>query len=235
MRNYFTLGGTDSRTMGVYISGQGAFSAPARSYDFISVPNRNGDLLGIDTRLLNGTLTYPAFICTNFKSNVADFRAFLLSQTGWMRLEDTYNPDEYRMVVYQGPFEPNVTMINDAGSFDITFTCKPQRFLKSGETATTFTANGTISNPTKFNAQPLIRVYGTGTVGIGSTTITISSADTYTDIDCEMMDCFKGSTSKNQYVSFSGNDFPVLNSGSNGVTLGTGITKVEITPRWWTV
>ena len=235
MRNYFTLGGTDSRTMGVYISGQGVFSAPARSYDFISVPGRNGDLLGIDTSLTNGELTYPAFIYTNFKSNVADLRAFLLSQTGWMRLEDTYNPNEYRMVVYQGPFEPNVTMINDAGSFDITFTCKPQRFLKSGETATTFTANGTISNPTKFDAQPLIRAYGTGTVGIGSTTITISSADTYTDIDCEMMDCFKGSTSKNQYVSFSGNDFPVLKSGSNGVALGTGITKVEITPRWWTV
>lgn len=235
MRNYFTFDNTESRFFGVYINGQGTFSSPARSYNLISIPSRNGDLVGLDTRLENVELTYNAFIYTNFNSNIESLRAFLLSHNGYYKLSDTYHPNEYRMALYQGPLTPDVTQKNDAGQFDLTFICKPQRFLTSGDTVTTVTASTTITNPTKFDSQPLLRVYGTGELEVGGVTITISTASTYTDIDCEMMDCFKGTASKNQYVSFSSNDFPVLVSGSNVITLGAGITKVEITPRWWTV
>lgn len=234
MRNYFTIENTNSTTFGVYISGQGTFKAPARSLNMLSIPGKDGDLIGFGSRLENGTLTYPAFIYANFDSNIAALRAFLQSMDGYKKLVDTYHPNEYRMVYYSGPFEPSVENNNKVGSFDITFGCKPQRYLTSGDTVRTFTAAGTINNPTRFNAKPLIRVYGTGTVGIGSQTITISQADSYTDIDCEMMECFKGAVSKNQYVSFSGYDFPELKPGNNGVTL-SGVTRVEITPRWWTV
>ena len=91
-----------------------------------------------------------------------------------------------------------------------------------------------LENPTLFDALPFLRVYGTGILGINSHTITITAADVYTDIDCEMMDCFKGSANKNQYVQFSGNDFPTLEPGVNGFSF-SGITKVEVKPRWWSV
>lgn len=235
MRNYFIIDDTtDSRDFGVYISGQGTFSAPARSFNMISVPGKDGDMIGFGTRLENGALTYPAFIYSNFETNIAALRAFLLSMTGYHKLKDTYHPDEYRMIYYQGPFEPVVESSNKVGSFDIVFPCKPQRYLTAGEIMQTFTAAGSLSNPTRFNAKPLIRAYGTGSFGIGSVTVTISQADVYTDIDCEMMDCYKGTVSKNPYVSFSGNDFPVLKPGANGISLN-GVTKLEITPRWWTV
>ena len=201
----------------------------------IPIPGRNGDLVGTETRFENGTLTYPAFICNNFSTNIETLRAFLNSLYGYKKLSDTYHPNEYRMVIFRGPFEPEVTPKNDAGSFDLVFECKPQRYLNSGDTTTTLTASGTITNPTRFDAQPLLRVYGTGTLGIGSGSITISQADTYTDIDCEMMDAYKGSANKNNFITLSGYNFPVLKPGSNGVTLGTGITKVEITPRWFTI
>lgn len=232
MRNWFTLDGVDSRDFGVYISGQGTFSAPAREYNILAVPGRNGDLVGPEKRFQNGTLVYPAFIYANFKQNIEDFRNFLLSLFGYHDLVDSYHPDEIRKVIYQGPFEPTVVSKNDAGQFDITFNCKPQRFLTSGTSVTTLNASGTITNPTRFDSQPLLRVYGTGTLGIGSQSVTITQADSYTDIDCEMMDCYKGSVSKNRYVELSGYNFPVLNPGVNNISL-TGITKVEITPRWW--
>lgn len=235
MRNYFTLDGVDSRDFGVYISGQGTFSAPARSYELLPVPGRNGDLVGTEKRFENGELTYPAFIYANFKQNIADFRAFLNSLFGYHRLVDSYHPNEYRMVFFQGEFDPDVTAKNDAASFDITFNCKPQRFLLSGEQATTLTADGTITNPTRFNSQPLLRVYGAGDLGINGDTITISQADVYTDIDCEMMDAYKGTENRNQYITLTNYNFPVLVPGENGIALGTGITRVEITPRWWTV
>lgn len=235
MRNYFTLNGVDSRSFGVYISGQGTFSAPRREYNMVPIPGRNGDLVGNEKRFGNLEMRYPAFIYTNFKQNIRDFRNFLLSLIGYQKLIDTYHPDEFRMALYEGEFEPEVEPKNDAGQFDIVFNCKPQRFLLTGETVTTLTANGTITNPTRFASQPLLRVYGTGQLGVNSDTITISEADVYTDIDCEMMDCFKGTTNRNSKVSFSGNNFPTFRSGSNSISLGTGITMVEITPRWWRI
>ena len=167
-RNFFTLAGTDSRDFGVYINGQGTFNAPSRSYEIISIPGRNGDLIGTEKRLDNVELTYHAFIYNNFEQNIEDFRSFLLSLIGYQRLTDSYHADEFRMVAYEGPFEADVVAMNNAGEFDITFNCKPQRFLTSGEEVTTLTASGSITNPTRFNSQPLLRVYGAGGLGIGS-------------------------------------------------------------------
>lgn len=233
MRNYFTLAGADSRDFGVYISGQGTFSAPRREYNMIPVPGRNGDLVGIERRFENLYLTYPAFIYTNFDANLRDFRNFLLSLFGYQTLTDSYHTDEFRKVLFEGPFEPEVLKKNDAGSFDITFNCKPQRFLNSGLTVTTLTASDSITNPTAFDSQPLLRVYGDGQLGINTQTITISNSGTYTDIDCEMMDCFEGVYNRNNRVEFSDYNFPVFNPGANTIGIGAGITKVEITPRWW--
>lgn len=233
MRNYFTLNGVDSRDFGVYISGQGTFNASGRDYNIIPVPGRNGDLVGPEKRFLNGTLTYPAFIYANFKQQIEAFRNFLLSLVGYHDLIDSYHPNEIRKVLFEGPFSADVEPKNDAGRFDIEFNCKPQRFLVSGNQVTTLTANGSITNPTRFDARPLLRVYGTGTLGIGSQSVTITQADVYTDIDCEMMDAFKGTANKNPYVQLTNYNFPVFAPGVNNISLGAGITQVDITPRWW--
>lgn len=41
----------------------------------------------------------------------------------------------------------------------------------------------------------------------------------------------------NAYVTVSKNGtehyFPTLEVGTNQVVLGTGVTKVEVVPRWW--
>lgn len=235
MRNYFTLNGTSSTAFGVYISGQGTFSSPAREYNLIPVAGRNGDLVGTETRFENGTLKYPAFICNNFATNIENLRAFLNSLFGYKRLTDTYHTGEYREVIFRGPFEPDVLPKNDAGSFELEFECKPQRFLLTGETPTTYVADGTITNPTKFSSRPLIVVTGAGEVGIGSDTITITAADGDTYIDCDMQDAYNANGSRNNFIQLSGHNFPTLKSGSNGITLGTGITKVVITPRWFTI
>lgn len=93
----------------------------------------------------------------------------------------------------------------------------------------------TIENPTRFESQPLIRVYGTGILGVNGDSVVISQADQYTDIDCELMDAYKGLENRNQYVTLTNYNFPVLKPGTNYISLGGNITRVEITPRWWTI
>lgn len=237
MRGYLNFNGIDTRTYGVYVSGGGTFLAPARAYDFESVPGRNGALVGNEKRLENIEVTYPAFCYANTKANLRGFRNALLSSQGYQRLTDSYHPDEYRMAAYAGPFDPEMRDDMQAGTFEIVFNCKPQRYLTSGESWQTFESTGTIDNPTLFDSLPWLRVYGKGTFSIGSTTVTISSDSPYSyiDIDCEMMDAYQGAVNCNRYVSVSGNNFPVFKPGSNGINLGAGITKLQTRPRWWRV
>lgn len=233
-RNAFRFDGVSSSLYAVFISGEGTFNGTARDVSEIEIPGRNGTLLLDNGRYQNIDLTYPAFIVDSFNTNFQALRSFLLSKTGYCRLEDDYHTDEFRIARYRGNIQPKTTQFNREGEFEITFNCKPQRFLTSGETVTTLTADGTISNPTLFDARPLIRVYGSGTLGVGADTITIGAHSyTYIDIDCDTMDAYFGSTNCNDKITLSGDTFPVLHNGSNGIDLGTGITKVEITPRWW--
>lgn len=234
MRNYLIIDGNDSRDYGVYISGQGTFNSPARAYENITIPGRNGSLLGFDRRLENVELTYPAFIYANFSQNIERFRNMLLSLDGYVRLVDSYHPDEYRKVFFRGGLEVDATSKNDAGEFDIEFECKPQRYLLTGET--TVEVTDSIENPTLFPARPLIRVYGYGELQIGDETVTIADAEEeYIDIDCDLMDVYSGTRNLNAFVTFSTLDFPELLPGENAISYSGDITKVEITPHWWRV
>lgn len=233
MSDYFVFAGYDTRTLGVSIFALETMSAPKRIYNAATVPGRNGSLLIDQKRYGDTPQRYSAVIYENFENRLAQFRSILMSVCGYQRLEDSISPDEFYLAYYDDVFMATAYSDMSMGHLEVAFTRKPQRFLKTGETVTTLTASGSIENPTLFPAKPLLRIYGTGTVGIGDNAITITSADEYTDIDCDIMEAFKGTASCNQYVQIQGNDFPVLHAGTNGITLGTGITRVDITPRWY--
>jgi phage-related protein len=122
----------------------------------------------------------------------------------------------------------------EAGEFKLSFDCKPQRFLKAGEKTEMFTSAGMLINLTTQDAKPLIRAYGTGSFGVGDATMTISAADVYTDIDCDTQDAYKGNVNCNNKITLTAGKFPVLKPGINNIYL-SGVSKVELTPRWWTI
>lgn len=239
MRNYFILDGEDSRDYGVYISGSGVFDAPARKGQKVSIPGRNGTLfIDEEGAFDNITLKYPAFIARDFANNMAAFRNMILSKRGYVRLQDTYNPDEYRLARYDGGIEAKMLTNLKAGKFDISFDCYPQRYLISGENEIAFTAAGTIINPSLFASKPLLVITGTGVFGLGTHLITLTGTASQTIyIDCESMEIYTQAggilSPASSLVSFNTNYFPDIQPGENGVSLGSGITKAVITPRWW--
>ena len=157
----FTFGGVNSRDYGVYITGEGVFNAPERNVEMIDIPGRNGAFALDRGNFNNIEVTYPAGIFADTESDfadaVSDLRNFLCSKVGYVRLEDDYNTGEYRLAIYKSGLEVSHDMLI-AGEFDITFECKPQRFLTSGETAVSVANNSTITNPTLFEARPLLEV-----------------------------------------------------------------------------
>ena len=167
-----------SRTYGVYITGSAVYNAPEREVEMISVPGRNGQFALDKGRFENIEVTYPAGIFadseTDFVDAISEFRNFLCSRKGYVRLQDEYNPNEYRMAIYKSGLEVEPAQLK-AGEFEITFDCKPQRFLTSGETAVTVSSGGTLTNPTLFEAQPLLAVKGYGAMQVGGYNIELQN------------------------------------------------------------
>lgn len=171
-----TFDGENSGDYGIYITGAGTFNAPQRDVELVTIPGRNGSFALDHGRFENIEVTYPAGLYgsdeTDFADKIAEARAWLCSKSGYVRLQDEYNPNEYRLAVYKSGLEVSPALLK-AGEFDLVFECMPQRFLTSGEIAQTVTNGGTISNPTLFNSRPMLEVTGYGKIGINEDEIQI--------------------------------------------------------------
>lgn len=257
MPNQLTIDGVNiTTTYGVYITGTGIYNSPEKEYNWHEIPNRDGSILGVERRLRNVEIVYNAVIYNNLDSNISGLRNFLLSRNGLVRISDTAHPDEFRMGVYSGPFEPVVSRYGQIGIFVLEFTCQPQRWLTSGEVeasqsitpSATTKISLTVTNPTNFPSRPLLKVYGTGTLTVNGTDVIISdtlpSSVPYLIIDCDTMTIYQSGydTNYNPYVSMRsaneyGVDFPTLKSGNNTISTAysQNISQVKVTPRWWRV
>ena len=233
-RNFFIFDGISSTDFELFINGNKTFDAPSADISSVTVPGKSGDLLRFNDRYENVTVSYDSFIMDNMRMNLRNLRSFLLSRTSYCRLEDTYHPDEFRMACYSGGLSAAVDFENTLGQFTLNFNCKPQRYLKSGESVIVGTGTVTVNNPSYFPSKPLIRIYGNGTLTIGNAQITVSNnANTYVDIDCELMDAYTGSLNRNADIVTNVNGYITIGPGRGTVSKTSGISRFEVTPRWF--
>lgn len=173
-----TFDGRSSSEFGVYITGDAVYNAAERDVEFVDIPGRNGAYAIDNGRFNNIQITYPAGMFANnetdFAEAISNFRNWLCSRKGYVRLSDDYNPDEYRLAVYRTGLEVEPAQLK-AGEFSITFDCKPQRFLTSGETEQTITSGGTVTNPTLFESKPMLLVEGYGDIDIDGQQIVVEN------------------------------------------------------------
>lgn len=234
--NYFSFNGVSSKTWGIGISGTDTYAAPKREVEVITIPGRSGSLIIDGGRFEDIDVEYPCFIARGFADRFDDFRAYMMAQVGYKRLEDTYHPDEYREALFTGPIDPTVYARHWSGQFTITFTCKPQRWLKAGDEWKSYTSGVTLKNPTLFEAKPLIRVYGYGLLTVGGVSVTIASNSySYVDIDCEIEDVYRDGTNLNSLITLNSGSFPTLGVGTTAISKANTITKIDIKPRWYTI
>lgn len=211
------------------------YAYPERDYTITHIPGRNGDIIQDNGCYKNVERTYEvSFDVPNedFATYANAVSAWLHSTTGYARLEDSYEPNYYRMATYQ---ESNIfeNLYNQAGTATIVFECKPQRFLKTGDNTITIQNSLTIMNPTGFEAYPLFKVTGTsGVLTVNGNSIMFSSIDDFVMLDCELQDTYKENINKNSTISGT---FPVLKTGSNTISWTGNISSVTMKPRWWTI
>lgn len=232
MRNFFTFGSIKSSDYGLYISGDSVFDSPERDVTTVHVSGKNGDVIIDNGSFKNVKVTYPAFIHSNFQENAQRFRAAFLQNSGYQKLEDTYDFAHYRMARPAGNIEFSMRELMLSGETKITFDCKPQRFLLSGDFPLPAINGNPITNPTLFQAKPMLTVTGTGTITINGKEIVINrNPDTIT-IDCDQMEAYHGRENRNADISVP-NGFPVLDPGDNDISFT--VNNLIIRTRWWEV
>lgn len=169
------FGGVDSSDYGIYISGEAVYNAPQRAVEFVDVPGRNGAIAIDQGRFNNITVTYPSgtFGKTQeeFREAVSNFRNAIMSLRGYQKLEDSYHPEEYRMAVYISGLEVSPTNYGHAGEFDITFECKPQRWLACGDYPIPVNSGQFMDNPTPFESNPILLSTGYGMINFNGFSI----------------------------------------------------------------
>jgi phage-related protein len=230
-----TWNGKNSRDLGIYISQVPNLSRPQRKMRVVDVDGRNGSLVFPQKAWNNVTRSYAIFTGEQTWDAERYYDALVewLSADGYQRLEDDFEPDVYRLAYFAGSVDI-VNFFGESGTATLNFNCKPQKFLKSGEKAVSFSSGGgTLRNPTGFEAKPLIVVKGSGsgTVTIGGVSVSISSIGTSVTLDCENQDAYNGSTNRNNTITAS--TFPTLKPGNNTIALTGGTTSVTIIPRFW--
>ena len=177
---WLQFGGIRSRDYDVWISGANVWSAPERDVEVVEIPGRNGTLSLDNGRYKNVSIVYPCYMSGNFSKDFDTFKVAMLSQTGYLRLSDTYHPDHFRMARLTGGFKPKPGPYNRSAKFDLTFDCYPQLFLRSGDTAVTITSTKTMENPTQFATRPQLIIGFTpdvGTIQPKSGTVSIVTTD----------------------------------------------------------
>lgn len=234
----FVFDGIDSKQYGVYITGQGVFDAPVRDVEMIEIPGRNGAYALDKGRFKNIEVTFPAGMFGNtdgeFMQGISDLRNALASRKGYCRLTDEYNPNEYRMAVYKSGLEVSPAQLK-AGQFDITFDCKPQRFLTSGETEQTVTSGATITNPTLFESHPLLLVDGYGTFNINGEPITIQQGSVMGDTEFATTDVSESQrTSPAQHtvtLNRTSEDLSAISLNGDTITMGNATVNVQLSAQ----
>ena len=243
MINSFTFNGISSEELGLYVGGQMTFGAPQRDVTKVSIPGRNGDLVRDNGRFLNAQVAYNIVAMDDFAETARRVRNWLNSVVGYARLEDTYDPEHYRMAMVASTIDFETSAYNRTGKAQIIFDCKPQRFLKLGENEILIDSTGTaeersLTNPTNFYSSPLFLLErslfdGEGTLTVGNQIIVITGDDQYLYIDSETMNCYNGSANRNSIVRLGANGFPTLPPGDTIIALAGDFSTVAITPRWW--
>lgn len=226
--------GTSSDTFNIRVEKCPNYPVPQRVVEKISVMGRNGDLLLDTGAYSNVTQSYDIYFNAKgvgFHEMSRSVALWLNGTKGYKRLEDSYDPDVYRLAEVSDYHEYK-NFLNYMGRASVTFDCKPQRYLKRGEEEISLTSGDDINNPW-MPCYPIFKLTGNGVLTVNDNTITVTNNSTSTiTIDCETQNAFTGTTNRNGDITISG-EFPFLISGVNEISFTN--TSASMIPNWWTL
>lgn len=250
MNSFFRFGGESSADHGLIIERKSVYSSATPDLEGFEVPGRDGTLYFSTGRMKNVVLSYDTLLnlesFRDFPQYTGDIKRWLLGKPGeYQRLEDSYDPDHFRLAVCLGPVEIK-QVIQGVSRQTAAFSCMPYRYRKTGEKRFSFTAGGslTLNNDTGFTANPMVIIRLVKGNLDDAITVAVTNTE-YGTVYSETVDgipenqALFGLDGETQSVWSDGNyfnfieKFPIFQSGKNTLTVsGERVKSVEVVPQW---
>ena len=258
-----TIGSTSSDSVGVIVEAYPSRIIPDRKQAVFEVVGRNGDIVDVyGARSMQSFSNYiqQYDIYMNAESVGLEQRARRVAkwlynsstlgyaERGYIELQDSYEPDYYREAYFVGPADVASTLAR-FGRCTISFSCKPQKFLLSGQTSIPLTSGtNTFTNPSNlgggigwYSHPRLYFVNLTGPVKLqfenGTYRLNVPTTQTWITWDTDTGEVINSSGLVNNYLEYVNTwDMPFLNTKlyitpDAGVTFDTPASTIR--PRWW--
>ena len=224
----FTLNNTvTSVSLGLRLVAPVAIPAAVRAVDDIEVEGRAGTLTrftGWEDTEIELELAVP------IRDGLHQYRKAAHELTGASTIALTAEPGVYRKVKHCEVSELR-RELSGWGFFTARLTCQPFSYLSEGLNPVTLTASGTITNPGLLDADPIITVTGTGALSltINARVYHVNSPAGSITLDSARLVAHAHGKVQTDALTET---FPTFKPGLNRITLGTGISKIVITPNW---
>jgi len=252
------FGDKSTKDLDLVIQSPPSYTFPEKDVELQHVPGRNGDII-IDKKCYkNVERSYSVASVfkpgTDFISNSEKIIEWLTSQPGYQRLEDSYDQEVYRLAQFKNSGSLT-NYYDEATALNITFDCKPQRYLKSGEVKQEYTGNTiTITNPTAMTSLPEIEL---SNFDVDADHILMFTIENYNHdvesmviisvpnlydlmiIDSENQVVYNKDgdniTNLSEYVHFNGLDFPTLSKSDNYINIKKYIKNEKYVEKYSTL
>ena len=221
MQHYCIFKGINSLDLDLMMEQCPPKGHPAPRYTNVVVPGRSGTLTQTDG-------TYEVF------TREAGFLVF--DPQRWEEIMSMFSGDGDLMFddelerKYSARVKDGFSFTQEAiqtNRFSVPFECQPFARERFPQTIP-FLASCVLNNMGTFEAQPMIKAYGSGaiTVTVNGKPFTVQGVTSSAVIDCENMMAYEGQT-----LLVTAGAFPVLPIGKSTISF-SGASKLEITPNW---
>lgn len=226
---YFIFKGINSKKMRLQISTLPEIIKPKRRITSIVIAGRNGDLI-------EDSGTYEGYTL-NIACGIEHITQTELEKL-WEWLDGAgdliLSTEPTR--VYKARVDNNINLSDMYWVFQnflLQFDVEPFKYsVNKSNDFVTLTKSGTLHNKGTYYAEPILKVYGSGTVSIQINGVSYSCKNVtdYVTIDSTLQMVYKNNTNKN--TDYIANDFPKFKKGENNITFLSNVTKIEIEPNW---
>ena len=256
-KTVFWLDDVCSADLGIVVQGFPTFSTAEPRATLYSIPGRNGDLCVWDGSYENISAEIKCYI-----ANTSDVETALAATNGWLnygaykKFVISSELGRYRLARVTNAAEIAIRM-GALAPFSVKLNCKPQRFYDD-DTPRVFGNSGKITNPTVFDAKPLLRCHWAngaqkggnefltitnekGTCRIGLGLLAQVPIPDYIDVDLDSLSAVT-SNGYNVPLSFEG-VHPVFCPGDTEFASSNSLAspnmewfgQIDVYPRWWTL
>ncbi len=230
-------GGESSTDYGIVVSEAPAFDKAKKKIRTFTVPGRNGAVIFEEGSYEDTNKNYKVWVAKGREESLPEIvdamSSWLYSKSGYVRLEDSFEPNVFRLAYYVGGQEVTNRMLQ-FGETTLPFICRAERFFKDAEQEQIVSNGDAIYNPTRYESKPLIHIEGSGSVSISIQGVTMTATiSDYINIDSDRMNAYRlPSENKNNTISGT---FPTIKAGTNTIATTGTVTKVTIVPRYFTI